>query len=244
MDCDNDGWVDLATTNGWRTPPWSTDPSRFFLNLGGQSVVFADVSDQVGFNDTEWGSALISFDSDRDGNLDLLQVTSSGAGLRLLENRPEPNPNAYLVVKPRMLGPNSHAIGAVVRVSVAKTTMARLITAGVSFIGQAPAEAHFGVGRAHTVDSVAIDWPNGDETVLYDVAADQMITVVYHLAGDPNCDDRIDAFDIEPFLVALFEPDTYGERYPNCELRRADVNGDGTIDQFDIGPFLDLLFGG
>ena len=243
MDCDNDGLVDLATTNGWRIPPWNADPSRFFLNLGGQSVTFAEVSDQVGFNDTEWGSALISFDSDRDGNLDLLQVTRSGAGVLLLENRPDPDSNAYLVVKPRMLGPNSHAIGAVVRVSVAETTMARLITAGVSFIGQAPAEAHFGVGTASTIDSVVIDWPNGDQTVLYDTATDVVLTVTYHLPGDPNCDDRIDAFDIEPFLVALFDPDEYESRFPDCDISRADVNIDGEIDEFDIEPFLDLLFG-
>ena len=57
-----------------------------------------------------------------------------------------------------------------------------------------------------------------------------------------NCDGDIDAFDIEPFLVALFEPDEYPIRYPDCDINLADINGDGSIDALDIEPLLGLLF--
>ena len=60
--------------------------------------------------------------------------------------------------------------------------------------------------------------------------------------GDLNCDGQINAFDIEPFLVALFDPKEYAVRYPECDINLADINGDGSIDVFDIEPFLDLLF--
>ncbi|MCH7871969.1 MAG: hypothetical protein IID33_09750 [Planctomycetes bacterium] len=60
--------------------------------------------------------------------------------------------------------------------------------------------------------------------------------------GDLNCDGQINAFDIEPFLVALFDPKEYAVRYPECDINLADINGDGSIDAFDIEPFLDLLF--
>ena len=64
-----------------------------------------------------------------------------------------------------------------------------------------------------------------------------------HIVGDVNCDGVINALDIEPFLVALFEPNQYPGRYPDCDITLADINGDGSIDALDIEPFLWLLFG-
>ena len=48
------------------------------------------------------------------------------------------------------------------------------------------------------------------------------------ILGDLNCDGVIDALDIEPFLVALFEPESYGGQYPDCDINLADINGDGS----------------
>ena len=61
--------------------------------------------------------------------------------------------------------------------------------------------------------------------------------------GDLNCDCTVNALDIEPFLVALFDPAQYPILFPNCDIENADVNGDGSINAFDIEPFLELLFG-
>ena len=61
--------------------------------------------------------------------------------------------------------------------------------------------------------------------------------------GDLNCDGTVNAFDIEPFLLALFSPQEYSARFPNCNINNADVNSDGNIDAFDIEPFLHVLFG-
>lgn len=61
-------------------------------------------------------------------------------------------------------------------------------------------------------------------------------------AGDANCDCELNAFDIEPFLLALFDPEGYAIAYPGCDITRADVNGDGRVDAFDIEPFLERLF--
>ena len=61
------------------------------------------------------------------------------------------------------------------------------------------------------------------------------------LLGDMNCDGMLDTFDIDPFVVALATPDAYNDRFPDCDINRADVNGDGLLDAFDIDPFADLL---
>jgi hypothetical protein len=62
-------------------------------------------------------------------------------------------------------------------------------------------------------------------------------------AGDLNCDGAIDAFDIDPFVLALTDPAGYALAFPECDYMLADVNGDDQVDAFDIDPFVDLLTG-
>jgi hypothetical protein len=59
--------------------------------------------------------------------------------------------------------------------------------------------------------------------------------------GDVNCDGAVDAFDIDPFVLALTDPAGYAAKFPNCTIVNADCNGDGTVDAFDIDPFVKLL---
>jgi hypothetical protein len=70
------------------------------------------------------------------------------------------------------------------------------------------------------------------------------MTLVYDWwFGDLNCDGKLDAFDIDPFVLALTDPAGYEAAYPACDLSLADVNRDGNIDAFDIDPFVELLIG-
>jgi hypothetical protein len=62
--------------------------------------------------------------------------------------------------------------------------------------------------------------------------------------GDLNCDGLINAFDIDPFVLALSSPAQYEQQYPNCQYMLADINGDGQVNAFDIDPFVELLTGG
>jgi hypothetical protein len=67
--------------------------------------------------------------------------------------------------------------------------------------------------------------------------------VSVRLAGDLNCDGKIDAFDIDPFVLALTDPTAYAIAWPDCDHLLADVNGDGKVDAFDIDPFVEYLTG-
>ncbi len=62
--------------------------------------------------------------------------------------------------------------------------------------------------------------------------------------GDMNCDGMVDFFDIDPFLLALFDPAAYVVAYPACDPLNGDLNNDGGVDFFDIDPFLNCLFNG
>lgn len=58
--------------------------------------------------------------------------------------------------------------------------------------------------------------------------------------GDLNCDGLVNAFDIDPFVLALLD---IGEWDPDCDRMAADINGDGVVNAFDIDPFVGLLTG-
>lgn len=59
--------------------------------------------------------------------------------------------------------------------------------------------------------------------------------------GDLDCDGSIDLTDVEPFILALIDPDEYPKRYSDCDLMLGDINGDGSVDLVDVEPFIDLL---
>ncbi|WP_299116069.1 FG-GAP-like repeat-containing protein [uncultured Winogradskyella sp.] len=181
FDANNDGFVDLATTNGWGQN-WSADQSRLWLNLDG--ILFNDISASANFDDTWDATTLLAFDMDRDGDLDLLQSMKENGNennlVRLYQSNYSTtiNSNNYLVVKPRMNGNNHFAIGAVVKITYdSGTTGMRLITAGTSFYGQEPAEAFFGLADNLIVDEVRIEWPDNTVTVVDDIAANQVVTI-------------------------------------------------------------------
>jgi hypothetical protein len=61
---------------------------------------------------------------------------------------------------------------------------------------------------------------------------------------DMNCDGSINAFDIDPFVLALAGGQAaYELSFPTCNWYNADANGDNSVDSFDIDPFVDCLTG-
>jgi hypothetical protein len=59
--------------------------------------------------------------------------------------------------------------------------------------------------------------------------------------GDLNCDGSFNFLDINPFVLALVDPDRYAKVFPDCDVLNADINGDGLVDFRDINPFVALL---
>ena len=194
-DFDDDGDLDLAATNGWQDE-WEDDQTLLWLNKGaGPQWFSANVAPQAGLADTEWGSALVSLDFDRDGDLDLVQPTKH-AGLRLLQNLPRParegTAGHSICIAPRMRGNNYRAIGAVVSVMHGGQAQGQLIHAGTSLQGQEAAEAHFGLGTATQIDTLTVQFPDGRVTTLESLP---MGAWPYEVAPAPFTDHRVEHGD-------------------------------------------------
>jgi agmatine deiminase len=93
----------------------------------------------------------------------------------------------------------------------------------------------------------AVDNPNNSRTEagvdavwIFDLACSS----TQYATGDLNCDGAVNAFDIDPFVLALTDAEGYAAAYPDCDIMNADANGDGAVNAFDIDPFVVLLTGG
>ena len=197
FDGNNNGFLDLGEVNGWRLVNSWDSPPRLFVHQGTNPPTFLEEAATAGLTQTSWGSTLLAFDYDRDGDLDLVGNQQIGEQTALLQGALVLYQNQllhqnqlsadqlsagvanrhYLVIRPRMTGRNHRAIGTRIAVEAGGRTLFRWITAGTSYLGQEPAEAFFGLGSATVAERVTITWPSGEETVLLNVMADQMKTV-------------------------------------------------------------------
>ncbi len=187
FDANNDGWLDLATTNGWNNDPnWGSDQSHFWQSSNGN---FSDQSSASGFNDILSATTLIAFDADRDGDLDLLQTLKDNPDTKLpailYENQIETQ-NNYLVIRPRMQNENHWAIGAIVEIDEPGFFNMRLISAGTSFYGQEPAEAFFGLGNRTFIEEVKVRWPVGNISYHENIDANQVLTLENEIIPKPS----------------------------------------------------------
>ncbi len=62
--------------------------------------------------------------------------------------------------------------------------------------------------------------------------------------GDVNCDGTVSVGDINPFVLALTDPEGYAAQFPDCELLNADCSNDGVVSVGDINCFVGLVTGG
>jgi hypothetical protein len=224
-DLDHDTREDLAAVSTFEFP---AVPNRLWRNTTPPDgpLAFTDAATAAGFDSTDPSTSLVALDHDGDRDIDLLVPTLTGA-LRLYENQLAPAPentdaNA-LVVRLRAPGMNRRAIGATVTATLPDgTTLTRLITAGSSFAGQHPAEAHLGLGPHASVTRLDIAWPDGTTSSLDDIPANQTLTVTSpcpcgSAPYDLNGDARADVEDLHSI--------TQSPR---------DLNGDGDADQTDV----------
>ena len=178
-DFDNDGNLDLFHVNGMQANNSSifsefwADPSRLFMSNG--DGTFTERSSEFGPTDVGQGRGVVCFDADRDGDIDIF-VANNGQSPKFYVNEGT-GANNYLEIVLRGAYPNTQGIGARITVTAAGGGMQiREIRAGGNYVSQDPAEAHFGLGQEQSV-TVSVRWPDGNLTVLQDVAANQLLVI-------------------------------------------------------------------
>lgn len=79
-------------------------------------------------------------------------------------------------------------------------------------------------------------------TVTKDITQSPAIVAEFAVVGDMNGDDVVNGGDIDPFLLALGDPDAYAEQFPGLNPEtRGDVNCDGAFNGADLTPFFQCV---
>ena len=81
----------------------------------------------------------------------------------------------WIRIRLKQHGGNTSALEAVVTILCGDRVRNSIVGADGSYLSQSPAELHFGLGEANTIDAITARWPDGQEDVYEMVAADQIL---------------------------------------------------------------------
>jgi len=176
-DLDLDTDLDLVIVNG-DVPVTDVgadaEPVQVFGNLTAQGSAgrFEDLGNVVGMRELgpllARGSAAADYDND--GDLDVA-INSIGGHLVLLESSGAAG--NWLEV-----GLDAFAPGTLITAVLPDgRELVREAFAGSSYLSSEDPRSHFGLGTAGSVSELVVRWPDGQETVFQDVAANQILTV-------------------------------------------------------------------
>ena len=222
-DFDNDGRIDLYTTNGaprnwtdsdapkqlrakhagpkfvdqweayWKDQPLLREKNFAFRNLG--DLKFENVSAEWGldFEGVSFGSAV--GDLDGDGDLDIVTVNFEDP-VHIYRN--EGGKDHRVVIQLQGTKSNRQGIGAVVQIETDAGLQVRDLPSVRGFMSADDPKVYFGLGQADTIKRMTIRWPSGIVQRFKNLPADDLYTVTESAASDT---DESPAAAEEPMFV-------------------------------------------
>ena len=174
-DVNNDGWLDLISTNGHVFDGRPQIPFKMPLQLlmGSPGGRLTDVSQRAGapFRPLHLGRGLAVGDLDNDGRLDIV-VVNQNEQLAYLHNRTA-QPGHFIRFSLEGTRSNRDAVGArVTIISGGRRRMSERIGGG-SYQSASDPRLHFGLGDSRQVERVEVRWPSGQVDRHEVLAADR-----------------------------------------------------------------------
>lgn len=152
-----------------------------FSGTGGSN--FQQVNDTWGITQESISNGAAYGDLDNDGDLDLV-VNNLNEPAFIYENNIEKRGN-YIQIKLKGIEPNTLGIGSMITIDVGGKTLMRDMYLARGYQSSVDPVATIGIGSYSSVVSIVVTWPNGRESKLSNVPANQMITIEQRNAAEP-----------------------------------------------------------
>lgn len=174
-DIDNDGDLDLITTNAY-----GNGFLRNFLYINDGLGNFSKNESEVLSQDSGWSYGCAFADYNNDGFLDLAIANNLNGNQKNSLYKNNTNLNSWIEIKCQGSFSNYSAIGAKVRLKAQingnSVWQMREISSQSGYCGQNMLNVHFGLGNASNIDSLIIEWPSGTEESFSNLMVNQMLT--------------------------------------------------------------------
>ncbi len=214
-----------------------------FKNINGEK--YQDVKDNWGIKTPTFSNGAAYADLDNDGDLDLV-INNLKSVSQILRNNSE-NKNKYIRIKLVDEVNTSSVLGS--KLYCYTKGMQQRVDYNFTRGYQSSVDhiAHFGVGGYSNIDSIRIEWLDGQQTVLTNVKSNQTLVInkedvektdkkdVENIVQFIDLTTKIQSFnaahvenDFNDFKVEVLLPHKYSELGPSLEV--GDLNGDGFQD--------------
>ncbi|MBG0858851.1 MAG: VCBS repeat-containing protein, partial [Bacteroidales bacterium] len=188
----------------------TSTPVHNYIFRNNKDLTFTDKSFTWGFEKKGFSNGAVYSDLDNDGDLDLV-VSNQNEIASLYRNMlRESDPSAgYLNIQLKGLDRNTSALGSKVYVYT---------RSGVQYLEQMPSRGyqscvtkilHFGLADDRVVDSLRIEWPRGNVTLLKEVKPNQLIVIAEKSGGRK--------LSVGNTAVTIFSPVTSPVNYEHTE---------------------------
>lgn len=169
-DFDADGVEELVIANGHVMRSSPPEQSPIFMQNVGKSRFQTHRFAAGSYFEKKWrGRGVLSFDFDRDGDMDL-GFTHVNQDAVLLSNT-TPTDGNWWIVELAGTKSNRDAIGAKLVIKTDKQTKLRNVVGGGSYLSQNPYYVHWGLPKGESLESVEIIWPSGIKQTVKDLPA-------------------------------------------------------------------------
>ncbi len=204
-DLDNDGWKDLHITNGIIRRPNNLDYLKFIsskkiqenasdLELAAQmpdgkvknylfrnsgTFPLKNTSEEWGIKKASYSNGSVATDLDLDGDLDLVINNINEPAFVYRNQAQELSDNHFLQV--RFEGPvqNPYGISTSVSLFHQGQQQYQVLYPVRGFQSCLDYTLHFGLGESSAIDSVIVEWPDGNRSIEKAVGSDQVLTFRY-----------------------------------------------------------------
>lgn len=233
FDFDNDTDLDLFVCNGALNPTIRLNPNLFYVC--DEDLKYTMQAREYGLFHYGIGRGSVTFDYDKDGDLDLFVVnqhprdaTDLGGTMpapRCLLYRNEAAEGNWLQIELAGKRSTTHGLGSRVVVYSNGRMQTREIDGGSSHLSQNSTIAHFGLGEASTIDSVVVHWIGGKRQSLTNVSPNQILRIEQAEARvAANSELQIAAFPTS-FINDLYIEFELGSSGGKLEIALVDLSG-------------------